>query len=65
MVWSTVADDAKMLLDILFPMNYVIIDHLTLNLADIGLDNKLKILCKSFLCFANSEKIDYLKIVKI
>ena len=65
MVWSTNADDAKMLLGIPFPMNYVIIYHLTLNLVDIGIDNKLKILWKSLLCFVNIEKIDYSKIAKI
>ena len=54
MVWCTDADDVKMLLDIPFPMNYVIIDQLALNLADIFLNNTLQILSKSPLCF---EKI--------
>ena len=34
MVWSTDADDAKILPDIPFPMNYVIIDQLALHLVD-------------------------------
>ena len=50
MVWSTDAGDAKVLLDISFPMNYVIIDQLAWNLVDICLDNMLQILCK--LCYA-------------
>ena len=44
MVWSTDADDAKMLLDIPFPIDFVLIDQLALNLADICLDNTLQIL---------------------
>ena len=51
MVWSTDADDAKMLLGILFPMSQAIIDQLALNTAQICLDNTLKILCKSLPCF--------------
>ena len=35
MVLSTDADNVKMLLDILFPMNYVTTDQLALNLVDI------------------------------
>ena len=58
-VWSTDPDDAKMPLDIPFPMNHVIIDQLTLNLVGICVDNMLKISCKSFLCFAKIGKIDY------
>ena len=46
-------------------MNYVIIDQLDLNTADIFLGNTLQILCKSLLCFAKTGKIDYSKIVKI
>ena len=46
MVWLTDADDAKMLLDIPFPMNYVIINQLALNLIDTCLDNMLQILSK-------------------
>ena len=41
MVRSTDADDAKMLLEILFPMSYVIIDQLALNLVDIWFNNTL------------------------
>ena len=37
MVWSTDADDVKMLLDIPFLINYVIIDQLALNLVDVVL----------------------------
>ena len=67
MVSSTDSDDAKMLLalDIPFPMNYVIIGQLALNLVDICLDNKLQILCKSLLCFAKIWKIDWSKSAKI
>ena len=36
---ATSSDDAKMLLNIPFPMNHVIIDLLALNLVDICLDN--------------------------
>ena len=44
MVWSTHADDAKMLLlDIPFTMNHVIIEQLALNLVDICLNNMLQI----------------------
>ena len=59
MVLSANADDAKMLLDIPFPMHYVIIDQLALNLVDICYDNTLEILCKSLLCFAKLGKIDH------
>ena len=44
---ATSSDDAKMLLNIPFPMNHVIIDPLALNLVDICLDNTL-ISCKLF-----------------
>ena len=57
--------DVKMLLGILFPMNYVIIDQLALNLADIFLNNTLQILCKSLLCFQKIEKTDWSKTAKI
>ena len=61
MVWSTGSDDAKMLLDIPFPMNQVITDQLAFNLVDICLDNMLQILC-----FAKIGKIDdYSNIAKI
>ena len=59
MVWSADTDDAKMLLDIPFPMNYVVIDQLTLNLVDICLNNTLQILCKSLLCFSQMGKVNY------
>ena len=62
MVWDT--DDAKMLLDIPFPMNYVLIEQLSLNLGDVCLDNTLQMLCKSLLCFAKFGKIDYTQILK-
>ena len=39
---ATAPDDAKMLLDIPFPMNHVIIDQLALNLINIYLDNTVK-----------------------
>ena len=65
MVWSIHADDAKMLLDIPFPMNYVTIDQLALNLIYVCLHNTLQILWKSFLCFTEIGKIDYSKIAKI
>ena len=39
---ATSTDDAKMLLNIPFPMNHVIIDLLAVNLVDICLDNTLK-----------------------
>ena len=59
MVWSTGADDGKMLLDIPFPMNQVITDQLAFNsLVNICLDNMLQILCNSLLCFAKIGKID-------
>ena len=61
MMWSTDADDVKMLLDIPFPMNHVIIDQLALTLVDIFLNNKLQTLCKSLLCFEKIEKIDWSK----
>ena len=65
MIWSTDADNDKMLLNIYFPMNSVIIDKLALNLVDIYLDKMLVILCKSLLCFAKIWQIDYSKITKI
>ena len=65
MVRSTKTDDAKTLLVIPFPMNYVIIDKLALNLVDICLDNTLQILCKSLLYFAAIGKHYYSKITKI
>ena len=65
LVWSTKPDDTKMLLDILFPLNHVIIDQLVLNLVNICLDNTLQISCKSFLCSAKIGKIDYSTIAKI
>ena len=49
---STDSDDAKMLLEISFPLNCVIIDQLALNLVDICFDNMLQISCKSLLCLA-------------
>ena len=52
MVRPADTDDAKMLLEIPFPMNYVLIDQLALNIVDNGLDNTLQILCESLLCFA-------------
>ena len=58
MVWSTDADDAKMILDILFPMNYVTIDQLALNLVDICLNSTLQMLCKLLLCFPKIGKSD-------
>ena len=54
MVWSSDVDDAKMLLDIPFPMSQVITDQLAFNLVDICLDNTLQILCNSLLCFAKN-----------
>ena len=57
MVWLADADDVKMLLDISFPMNCVIIDQLALNLVDTFLNNTQQILCKSLLCFDKIEKI--------
>ena len=60
------AEDAKMLLDIPYPINQVINDQLVFSLVDICLDNMLLILCKSLLCFAKIGKIDdYSKIAKI
>ena len=38
MVWSIDTGEAKMLLDIRFPVKYVIISQLALNLVDICLD---------------------------
>ena len=43
MVWPTDADDAKMLLEVPFPMNYVTLNQLALHLTDICLDNTLQI----------------------
>ena len=43
MVRLTDADDARILLDIPFPMNYVIVDQFDLNWLDICLDNTLQI----------------------
>ena len=40
MVWSADAVDAKMLLDISLPMNYVIIDQLAWN-SDVCLDTDI------------------------
>ena len=57
LVWSTDADDAKMLLDIPPPMNYVIIGKLALNSVNIRFYNKLKALCKSLLCFAKLGRL--------
>ena len=67
MVWLTNAewDDAKMLLDIPFPMNYLVIDQLALNLVGICLDKTLQISCKLLPSFVKIEKIDYSKIAKI
>ena len=39
---ATAPDDVKMLLDISFPMNHVIIDQLALTLINICLENTLK-----------------------
>ena len=64
MVWSSDTYDAKMLLDISFPMNYVIINQLSLNLVDICLHDTLRIICKSLLCFAKIGTIDYSKIAR-
>ena len=64
MVWSTDADDVKMLLDIPFPMNDVIIDQLALNLVDTFLKNTLQTLCNSSLCFEKIEKLTGLKLPK-
>ena len=61
MVWSTDTDDAKMLLDIPLPMNYVMIHQLALNLLNICLDHTLQLLYKSLLCFAKVGKIDWSK----
>ena len=62
----TDADDAKMLLDIPFPMSQVITDQLAFNLVDSCLDITLQILCNSLLCLAKIGKIDdYSKIAKI
>ena len=65
MVWLTDADDAKILLDIPFLMNYVIINQLALNLIDTCLDNMLLLLSKLLQCFSKIGKIDYSRIVKI
>ena len=65
MVWSTDVDDARMLLDILFPINYVIIDQFALNVIGICLDNMRQILFKSLLYFVKIGKIDYSKMAKI
>ena len=54
MAWSTDARDAKMLLDIPFPMNKVINDQLVFNLVDICPDNMLSLSYKSSLCFAKT-----------
>ena len=51
-------------LEIPFPMHCVIIDQLALNLADICLDYKLQILCKSLLWFAEIGKIHCSKIAQ-
>ena len=65
MIWSTDTDDAKMLLEILFTTNYVIIDQLALNFVDICFDNTLQILCKSLLYFAKLGNMFNFKIVNI
>ena len=44
MEWSTAVEDAKNSTGHSFPTNNVINDHVTLNLVDICLDNKLQIL---------------------
>ena len=65
-VWSTDADNAKMLLDIPFPMNQVTTDQLAFNLVDICPDNMIQISCNSLLCFAQIGKIDdYSKISQV
>ena len=64
MVWSTNADDAKMLLDIPLPMNNVIIDQSALNLYDSCLDTTLQILRKSLLCFAKFGRLTVQKLPK-
>ena len=48
----------KMLLEIPFPMNHVIIDLLAMHLVDIYFDNTKQIL---LLCFAKSDETDYSK----
>ena len=58
---STDAEDVKMLLDILSPMNNVTNDQLSLNSVHICPDNILQILRKSLLCFAKIWKIDFSK----
>ena len=55
----------KMLLDTPSPMNNAINDQIALNLADIHLDNTLKISYNLLLCFANVWKFDNSKIAKI
>ena len=65
MVLSVNAGDARMLLEIPFSTNYVIVDQLALNLVDICPDNTPQISCKSLLCFAKIGNIDYSKIPKI
>ena len=39
MLFSTYADNVKMVIDIPLPMNYVVVDQSALNLVDIWLDN--------------------------
>ena len=64
MIWSTTADDTKMLLDIPFPKKYITVDQLILTFVNICIDNTPQILCKSLQCFAKIDKIDYSKIAK-
>ena len=70
LIWSTEPDYAKILLDIPFPMNHVVIDELGLKL-DIFLDNTLQILGYRYHvnCFYALQKlgrlIDYSKIAKM
>ena len=55
----------KLMLNIPFPMNHVIVAQLALNLVNICLDNMLQISCKSFLYFAKIGNSDCSNIAKI
>ena len=57
MVWLIYPDNAKMLLDTPFQMNYILINQLASNSVDIYLNNTLQKLCKSLLCFAKIGRL--------
>ena len=61
---NVIEEDARMLLDILSPINNFTNDQQTLKLVDMCFDMP-QTLCNSLLCFVKIWKIDYSKIADI